>query len=93
MALILFKEIYKHSSGIAIIELLVKCECIQVFFSDILVVSALVATFIHANSIVQREVSKQVKREWGPLSVITLNIFACLTFVYVMCGDEQLYHM
>ncbi|XP_046463931.1 RING finger and transmembrane domain-containing protein 2-like [Daphnia pulex] len=73
LILILFKEIYKHTS-------------------DILVILALVVTFIHADRTVQREVSKQGKRELKPLGIIALNIVACVLLVHFLCGDNELYH-
>lgn len=73
LILILFKEIYKHTS-------------------DILVILALVVTFVHADRTVQREVSKQGKRELKPLGIISLNIVACILLVHFLCGDNELYH-
>ncbi len=63
-----------------------------VIFLDILVILALVVTFIHADRTVQREVSKQGKRELKPLGIIALNIVACVLLVHFLCGDNELYH-
>lgn len=95
LILILFKEIYKHTSGTQITY----CYIADIFlcsrsinFSDILVILALVVTFVHADRTVQREVSKQGKRELKPLGIISLNIVACILLVHFLCGDNELYH-
>lgn len=65
---------------------------LKCWFTDLLVMGALVATFIHSNNTVQREVSKQGKRELRNLLAISLNILACIWFVYFMCSEKELYH-
>lgn len=61
-------------------------------FLDILVILALVVTFIHADRTIQKEVAKQSKRELKPLAIIALNISACVLLVHFLCGDNELYH-
>lgn len=65
------------------------CYCV---LPELLVVIALVVTFVYADKTVKSEVSKQTKRELGPLGVICVNIAACILLVHFLCGDSQLYH-
>lgn len=60
--------------------------------TDIFVISGLFATFIHANNTVKHQVSRQGKRELGPLAVIALNIITCMLFVYFLRGNNELKH-
>ncbi|KAF2900662.1 hypothetical protein ILUMI_05525 [Ignelater luminosus] len=51
----------------------------------------LFATFMHANSVVKREATKQARRSLSKLFVALLYIFACFAFIAYVFEDEKLY--
>lgn len=55
-------------------------------------VLTLTATFVHGDSKLKREVSKQAKRDVGTLAIVSMNILACIALVNYLCGDKALYY-
>lgn len=51
----------------------------------------LFATFMHANSVVKREATKQARRSLSKLFVALLYILACFAFIGYVFEDEKLY--
>ncbi|ODN03144.1 RING finger and transmembrane domain-containing protein 2 [Orchesella cincta] len=60
--------------------------------TSILAFLALVVTFSHANSMVKKEVSKQRKRNLLYLSMIVINLAACVAFIYYIFNEMELYY-
>ncbi|CAL8129584.1 unnamed protein product [Orchesella dallaii] len=60
--------------------------------TSILAFLALVVTFSHANSMVKKEVSKQRKRNLLYLSMIVINLAACVGFIYYIFNEMELYY-
>lgn len=60
--------------------------------TSILAFLALVVTFSHANSMVKKEVSKQRKRNLLYLTMIVINLMACVAFIYYIFNEMELYY-
>lgn len=60
--------------------------------TGILAFVALLVTFSHANSMVKKEVSKQRKRNLLYLSMIVINLAACVAFIYYIFNEMELYY-
>lgn len=60
--------------------------------TSILAFLALVVTFSHANSMVKKEVSKQRKRNLLYLTMIVVNLMACVAFIYYIFNEMELYY-
>lgn len=58
--------------------------------TGIVVCCGLVLTFLHANSVLKQQVARQARRSLGPLLAISVNLIACLTFIYFVFLDSKL---
>jgi len=58
--------------------------------TGIVVCCGLVLTFLHANSVLKQQVARQGRRSLGPLLAITVNLCACLIFIYFVFLDSKL---
>jgi len=60
--------------------------------TGILVLAGLVITFMHANSVIRREVGKQSKRNLASLAAISINLLTCIVFIYYVFESEKLHY-
>lgn len=58
----------------------------------ILVMFGLIITFIHANSVIKREVGKQAKRNTSSLLAVIINLLTCIVFIYYVFDSDKLYN-
>ncbi|GAB6026487.1 hypothetical protein CHUAL_012912 [Chamberlinius hualienensis] len=58
----------------------------------ILVMFGLLITFVHANSVIKREVGKQAKRTVSSLLAVIINLLTCIFFIYYVFDSEKLYN-
>merc|ERR550519_44411 len=68
--------------------------CIKSVFehgTGIIVCLGLILTFLHANSVVKQQVSRQGRRNLGALLAISINLIACILFIYYVFQDDKLY--
>jgi len=50
----------------------------------------LVLTFLHANSVLKQQVARQARRNLGALIAISINLIACILFIYFVFLDNNL---
>jgi uncharacterized membrane protein YecN with MAPEG domain len=68
--------------------------CVKSVFehgTGIIVCLGLILTFLHANSVVKQQVSRQARRNLGAVAAITINLIACILFIYYVFQDDKLY--
>lgn len=58
--------------------------------TGIIVCCGLVLTFLHANSVLKQQVARQARRNLGALIAISVNLIACILFIYFVFLDENL---
>lgn len=58
--------------------------------TGIIVCCGLVLTFLHANSVLKQQVARQARRNLGALLAISVNLVACILFIYFVFLDETL---
>jgi len=58
--------------------------------TGIIVCCGLVLTFLHANSVLKQQVARQSRRNLGALIAISVNLIACILFIYFVFLDENL---
>jgi len=58
--------------------------------TGIIVCCGLVLTFLHANSVLKQQVARQGRRNLGALIAISVNLIACILFIYFVFLDENL---
>merc|ERR1719319_644609 len=59
--------------------------------TGIIVCLGLILTFLHANSVVKQQVSRQARRNLWAVAAITVNLIACILFIYYVFQDDKLY--
>merc|ERR1719319_831513 len=59
--------------------------------TGIIVCLGLILTFLHANSVVKQQVSRQARRNLWAVAAITVNPIACILFIYYVFQDDKLY--
>jgi len=58
--------------------------------TGIIVCCGLVLTFLHANSVLKQQVARQSRRNLGALIAISVNLVACILFIYFVFLDDNL---
>merc|ERR1719322_1411215 len=58
--------------------------------TGIIVCCGLVLTFLHANSVLKQQVARQNRTNCGALLAISINLIACILFIYFVFLDENL---
>jgi len=58
--------------------------------TGIIVCCGLVLTFLHANSVLKQQVARQSRRNLGALIAISVNLIACILFIYFVFLDDNL---
>ena len=58
--------------------------------TGIVVCCGLVLTFLHANSVLKQQVSRQARRNFGALCAISINQISCILFIYFVFLDDNL---
>lgn len=58
--------------------------------TGIIVCCGLVLTFLHANSVLKQQVSRQARRNFGALFAISINQISCILFIYFVFLDDNL---
>eukprot|EP00092_Neocalanus_flemingeri_P069039 GFUD01084508.1.p1 GENE.GFUD01084508.1~~GFUD01084508.1.p1 ORF type:complete len:474 (-),score=124.98 GFUD01084508.1:140-1561(-) len=58
--------------------------------TGIVVCCGLVLTFLHANSVLKQQVARQSRRNLGALIAISVNLIACILFIYFVFLDDNL---
>jgi hypothetical protein len=52
----------------------------------------LLTTFLHANSVVRQQVTRQDRRNVLALLAVLVNLVACISFIYFVFQDEKIYY-
>merc|ERR1719322_1391872 len=58
--------------------------------TGIIVCCGLVLTFLHANSVLKQQVARQNRTNCGALLAISINLIACILFIYFVFLDNNL---
>lgn len=58
--------------------------------TGIIVCLGLVLTFLHANSVLKQQVARQARTNCGALLAISINLIACILFIYFVFLDNNL---
>jgi len=58
--------------------------------TGIIVCCGLVLTFLHANSVLKQQVARQARTNCGALLAISINLIACILFIYFVFLDNNL---
>jgi len=58
--------------------------------TGIIVCCGLVLTFLHANSVLKQQVARQARTNCGALLAISINLIACILFIYFVFLDINL---